>query len=43
MKEKIISKVTSFNGQRRVYIPKKEKNLKEGDLVEVKKLEFKDE
>ncbi len=41
--KKIISKVTKIktSGQRRVTIPKEDKTLKEGDLVEVKKVEIK--
>lgn len=39
MTKKIISKVTeSKNKQRRVTIPKEDKTLKHGDLVEVKKV-----
>lgn len=37
--KKIIGKVTESNkGQRRVTIPKEDKTLKKGDLVEIKKI-----
>lgn len=43
MVKKIISKVreAKSSGQRRVTIPKEDKTLKDGDLVEVRKVEIK--
>ena len=42
MTKKIISTVReNKNKQRRVTIPKEDKTLKDGDLVEVKKVEIK--
>ncbi len=42
MTKKIILQVRrSKSGQRRVTIPKEDKNLKHGDFVEVKKVEMK--
>ena len=42
MTKKIISKVTEAeSGQRRVTVPKEDKTLEQGDLVEIKKVEIK--
>ena len=42
MENKILAKVTEIktSGQRRVTIPKEDKTLKEGDLVEIKKVKI---